>query len=234
MTLTVGFRLGNDTTGRQVTVLVTETGVLHRAHGLYGRLPRVSPPVASPALAATLPALRGDNPLARRIAELRTEHAAYTRKGYTRPLIPPAVVRVDVKEHPPQDRMRHRELVHAFTDAAPTTPRSLEAAIKEFRTLLGLPTRPEGIAPAPRGRPLPPRVTAMLRTLAHGSAITPTRPRPVGWTVTGRAVRLHVGAAGEDLDRAAVLDLQAALSAWLHFTEQPKESAAAERPPSRS
>ncbi len=38
-TLVVGFRLGNDTTSRQVTALVTESGVLHRAQGLYGKLP---------------------------------------------------------------------------------------------------------------------------------------------------------------------------------------------------
>ncbi len=37
-TLVVGFRLGNDTSSRQVTVLVTQVGVLRRAHGLYGKL----------------------------------------------------------------------------------------------------------------------------------------------------------------------------------------------------
>ncbi|GGV18964.1 hypothetical protein GCM10010275_70700 [Streptomyces litmocidini] len=33
VTLTVGFRLGNGTTARQVTVLVTQSGVLHRVQG---------------------------------------------------------------------------------------------------------------------------------------------------------------------------------------------------------
>ncbi|MEU3448842.1 hypothetical protein AB0H29_16735 [Streptomyces thermolilacinus] len=37
--------------------------------------------------------------------------------------------------------------------------------------------------------------------------------------MTGHSVRLHVGATGEVLDRAAVIELQAALRAWLHFTK---------------
>ncbi|MEU4269432.1 hypothetical protein [Streptomyces sp. NPDC026092] len=48
---------------------------------------------------------------------------------------------------------------------------------------------------------------------------SPARRRPVGWTVTGQGVRLHVRPTGEVLDRAAVVELQAALSAWLHVTK---------------
>ncbi|MCJ0875444.1 hypothetical protein [Streptomyces sp. AP-93] len=40
----VGFRLGRTATGRQVTVLLTESGVLHRSHGLYGQPPKLDTP----------------------------------------------------------------------------------------------------------------------------------------------------------------------------------------------
>ncbi|MFJ2559272.1 MULTISPECIES: hypothetical protein [unclassified Streptomyces] len=224
-TLTVGFRLGNDTVSRQVTVLVTETGVLHRAHGLYGKQPRLSAPEPSIALTTRNPNFEGENPLARPIADLRRHHASYTTKGYTRALIPPAVVRLDVKEHPPQAVAPHHELIQAFIGTAPNTPQPLDLAIKEFRDALGLPTRPPNVPWAPRDRAVPPRVAAMLRTLAHGSPIIPAHRLPVGWTVTNEGVRLHVGTTGELLDRQAVIELQAALSAWLHFTKNTGESA---------
>ncbi|MFE0776893.1 hypothetical protein [Streptomyces sp. NPDC058861] len=219
MTLTVGFRLGNDTTTRQVTVLVTQGGYLHRAQGLYGKLPRLSRPERSPAVDSPIPSFRGEHPLARPIADLRRHHAAYTKKGYTRVLIPPAVVRLDYDETRPLSAVAHRELFQAFTGAAPTTPQSLEAAITAFRAALGLPSRPEHITQAPRDQTLPPRVAAMLRTLEDGSALTPAHRRLVGWSVSDQGVRLHVGPTGEILGRAAVVELQAALSAWLHFTK---------------
>ncbi|MFJ5098959.1 hypothetical protein [Streptomyces sp. NPDC088557] len=219
MTLTVGFRLGNDTTARQVTALVTEGGYLHRAQGLYGKLPRLSRPERSRAVDSRNPSFRGEHPLARPIADLRRHHTEYTKKGYTRVLIPPAVVRLDLDETQPLSPVAHRELFNAFTGAAPATPQSLEAAITAFRAALGLPSRPEHITWAPRDKTLPPRVAAMLRTLKDGSALTPARRRPVGWSVSDQGVRLHVGPTGEVLDQAAVVELQAALSAWLHFTK---------------
>ncbi|MFF3432214.1 hypothetical protein [Streptomyces sp. NPDC002602] len=220
-TLVVGFRLGNDTAGRQVTVLVTETGVTHRAQGLYGKLARVSRPEPSVVLTTTNPCFAGENPLARPIADLREQHASYTRKGFTRALIPPAAVRQDVDEQPLKALAPHRELIQAFLGTAPNTPQPLDEAIREFRGALGLPTRPTNVTRVPRDRPIPPRVEAMLRTLAHGSPITSPPRLPVGWTVTGQGVRLHVGQAGEVLDRQAVVELQTALSAWLHFTKKP-------------
>ncbi|GGX29420.1 hypothetical protein GCM10010353_50800 [Streptomyces chryseus] len=219
MILTVGFRLGNDTTTRQVTVLVTQAGYLHRAQGIYGKLARLSRPERSPAVNTPIPAFQGEHPLARPIADLRRHHAAYTRNGYTRILIPPAVVRLNFDEDQPLTAVAHRELFQAFIGAAPTTPQSLEAAITAFRAELGLPSRPEHITWAPREKAIPPRVAAMLRTLEDGSALTPARRRSVGWTVSGQGVRLHVGPTGEALDRTAVVELQAALSAWLHFTK---------------
>ncbi|MFE7579587.1 hypothetical protein ACFU5Z_33050 [Streptomyces sp. NPDC057521] len=229
MTLTVGFRLGNDTTTRQVTALVTEAGYLHRAQGLYGKSARLSRPERSPAVDSPLRSFRGEHPLARPIVALRRYHAEYRKKGYTRVLIPPCVVRLDHDEDQPQTPAAHRELFEAFVGAAPTTPQSLEAAITAFRAALGLPSRPDVIRAA-RDKALPPRVAAMLRTLETGSAVTPERRRPVGWSVSGEGVRLHVGPAGEDLDRAEVAELQAALSAWLHYTkgqERPASSPAA-------
>lgn len=167
-----------------------------------------------------IPRFRGEHPLARPIADLRRHHAAYTRKGYTRVLIPPAVVRLDLDENQPLGAVAHRELFQAFTGAAPATPQSLEAAITAFRAALGLPSRPEHITTwAPRDKTLPPRVAAMLRTLEDGSVLTPARRRPVGWSVSDQGVRLRVGPTGEVLDRAEVVELQAALSAWLHFTK---------------
>lgn len=213
MTLTVGFRLGNDTTTRQVTVLVTQSAVLYRAQGIYGELARLSRPEQSLALSTRNPAFQGEHPLARPIASLRKHHATYTTNGYTRILIPPAVVRLDFDEDQELTPAAHRALFKAFTGAEPTTPQSLETAITAFRRELGLPSRPEHVAWAPRRKELPPRVAAMLRTREHGSALTPARQRPVGWTVTGQGVRLHVGSTCEGLDREAVVELQAALSA---------------------
>ncbi|WP_409062457.1 hypothetical protein [Streptomyces sp. SYP-A7185] len=223
-TLVVGFRLGNDTTGRQMTALVTETGVLHRAQGIYGKPSRLSRPEPSHALTTPIAALRGEHPLARPIASLREHHARYKAKGYARTLVPPSSVSLDIEEHPPLPPVPHPELLEAFVGAAPHTSQPLDAAINAFRTTLGLPTRPTNVSWAPRQQPLPPRVDAMLRTLSHGSAINSPQRLPVGWTVTGEGVRLHVGRIGETIDRQAVIELQAALSAWLRFTEKPQDT----------
>lgn len=227
-TLVVGFRLGNDASSRQVTVLVTESGVLHRAHGMYGRLPRLSKPEPSHALSGRSPIFEGEHPLARPIASLREQHAGYTKKGYSRTLVPPGVVRLDVGERPPFPAVPHRELLQAFIGAAPNTPQPLDTAIGAFRATLGLPTRPANVSWTRRAQPLPPRVEAMLRTLAHGSPISSPQRLPVGWTVTNEGVRLRVGSTGETLDRHAVVELQAALSAWLRFMEKPSEWAVGE------
>lgn len=226
-TWVVGYRLGDDASSRQVTALVTESGVLHRAHGTYGKLPRLSKPQPSPALySRTL--FEGEHPLARPIAELRKHYADHTKRGYSRALVPPAVVRLDMEEHPPFPEKPHRELMQAFIGAAPNTPQPLDTAIGAFRATLGLPARPANVSWFPRARPQPPRVEAMLRTLAHGSPISSPQRLPVGWTVTDEGVRLRVGRTGEILDRHAVVELQAALSAWLRFTEKQPERAVGE------
>ncbi|WP_310727261.1 hypothetical protein [Streptomyces sp. N2A] len=35
--MVVGFRLGNDETGQQLTAVVTQSGYFHKNHGMYGR-----------------------------------------------------------------------------------------------------------------------------------------------------------------------------------------------------
>lgn len=221
-TLVVGFRLGNDATSRQITALVTETGVLHRAQGPYGKPARLSRPEPSFASTTNNELFKGEHHLACPIANLRRLHASCTKKGFTRTLIPPAFVRLDVEEQLP--KIPHRELIQAFIGAAPNTPQPLDAAIRGFRTALGLPSRPPDVAWTPRATPVPPRVEAMLRALAHGSPLTSSRQLPVGWTVSRAGVRVHVGATGETLDRQAVIELQAALSAWLRFTQGAQRS----------
>ncbi|MDX3385229.1 hypothetical protein PV682_27685 [Streptomyces niveiscabiei] len=219
-TLVVGFRLGNDASSWQATVLVTESGVLHRAHGMYGKSLRLSKPEPSRALASPLRSFAREHPLARPIADLRKHHADYLKRGYSRLLIPPAVVRLDIEEYPPLQAVPHRELIEAFIGAAPNRPQPLDTVIGAFRSTLGLPTRPANVPWAPRPQSLPPRVEVMLRALERGSSISAPQRLPVGWTVTGDEVRLHVGRTGETLDRRAVIELQAALSAWLRFTDK--------------
>ncbi|MFD5891273.1 hypothetical protein ACFWHQ_35645 [Streptomyces sp. NPDC060334] len=199
-TLVVGFRLGNDISGRQVTVLVTQSGVLHRAHGLYGKLARVSRPEASIVLTTSIPGFAGENPLARPIAELRTHHASYTKRGFVRNLIPPAVVRLDMEEQPPASKEPDRELIQAFIGEAPNTPQPLDTAIKEFRAALGLPTRPANVSWAPRDRAMPPRVEAMLRTLptVHRSA------RQTGSLSAGRSPGRRYGSASGQRARPSI------------------------------
>ncbi|MFI5642042.1 hypothetical protein ACIA8H_32110 [Streptomyces goshikiensis] len=54
-TIVVGFRLSNPVTSRQITVIVTESGVLHRSHGQYARPPKLNrpkAPVPLPSMAA--------------------------------------------------------------------------------------------------------------------------------------------------------------------------------------
>lgn len=227
-TTVVGFRLGNDESCRQVTVLVTESGVLHRSHGGYGRLPRMSRPVPSPRPAHPGSAgPRGESPLARPVATLRELHCSYTKKGYSRALVPPACVRLELEEYPlpaqePSSGASrpHRELTKAFVGAAPATPQPLDLAIHEFLTALGPPSLPRDIAGRPRPTPVPPRIEAMLHTLAHGSQIDSPTSLTMGWRVTPQAVSLRVGRTGQVLDRQAVAELQAALTAWLRFTQR--------------
>ncbi|MGT2532413.1 hypothetical protein ACU4GG_39120 [Streptomyces nojiriensis] len=224
-TVVVGFRLGHTVTSRQVTVLVTESGVLHRSHGSYGQPPTLEPPKA-PLRSADpdLPWMKGEHILTRPISRLRELHATAKEKGYTQVLIAPACVRLDVEEHPlpparnPRSARPHPELTAAFIGTAPGTVQPLDAAVDEFRTALGLPVRQHDVTRRPRQAHIPPRTEALLRTLARGAPIASPKHPAVGWTVTPRSVTLRVGRTAEALDRSAVLELQAALTAWLRFT----------------
>ena len=222
----VGFRVGSDAISRQVTMLLTGTGVLHVAHGSYGARSRLSRPSA--------PVVR-ESPVPRQVMHLREVHAKYRRKGYTRVLIPPVCLRLNVTEEPlkpqpwgPDAPATHPELMAAFLAAAPQAPVAgegsgdageLDTAVREFYTALDMPFLRRRTGRTTRTQPvrLPPRTAAALRVLTHGGALASPARRAVGYTVTADTVRLRVGRAGEDLDYRAVRDLQAALAAWLHL-----------------
>lgn len=226
--IVVGFRLGRTATGRQVTVLLTESGVLHRSHGVYGQPPKLDPPkLPLRYLFPDLSLTKGEHFLTGPIRALREQHETATKRGHTEVLIAPACLRLDVDEHPlppkgnPRGARPHPELTEAFIGTAPGADQPLDTAVDEFRTALGLPVRQRGITWQPRPVPLPPRVKAMMRTLAHGAPISPPERRPAGWSVTSKSVTLRVGRAVEPLDRPAVIERQAALTAWLRFTQPP-------------
>ncbi|MER5780220.1 hypothetical protein ABT104_00615 [Streptomyces mobaraensis] len=226
MPTVVGFRLGKDKTGYQLTAIATETGRVHINHGTYGgagRTERPSMPIEP-------------NAAHRAIASLRELHAKKIGQGYTRTLIAPSVVRVAVEEHIPTERFGQEVpapgLVEAFLSLAPAKPAegALEGAIREFYKAIGSPARPQHFERLARaGAPpssLPPRVAGLLRVLAHGDVVASPAQARVGYTVSADAVRLRVGLAGEVLDHAAVVELQAALSAWLRLNPRPPKTVA--------
>ncbi|MCJ0875451.1 hypothetical protein [Streptomyces sp. AP-93] len=96
-------------------------------------------------------------------------------------LISPACVHLDVEEHPlpPKGNLRsarpHPKLTEAFIGTAPGTEQPVDTAVDEFRAALGLPVRQRNITWQPRQAPVPPRVEAMMRTLAHGTT------HPLAW-----------------------------------------------------
>ncbi|MET9852186.1 hypothetical protein ABZY57_04440 [Streptomyces sp. NPDC006450] len=226
-TMVVGFRLGKAATSRQVTVLFTESGVLHRSHGVYGQPPKLdAPKLPLRYLHPGLPWIQGEQVLTGPISALRGHHATALKNGYDEVLIPPACVRLDVAERPlpPREDPRapaHLELTEAFLGSAPHIAQPLDRAVDAFRTALGLPVRMRDVTWRPRQTPVPPRIEAMLRTLAHGSEITSPGRAPVGWNVRPEAVTLRAGRTAQSLDRQDVLELQAALTAWLRLTQPP-------------
>ncbi|MEV4500853.1 hypothetical protein [Streptomyces klenkii] len=225
-TVVVGFRLGNDATGYQLTAIASATGRIHINHGLYGRTGRTER-AYSP---------NGPNPAHRAIASLRELRVKKVRQGYTRTLIAPSSVRLDVEEFVP-DEQRGREvpapeLVEAFVSTAPAKPpeTGLEDAIRSFYEAIGAPARPQHFERLARAgtpsTPLPPRTAALLRTLSRGEVVASPVRAAVGYTVSAETVRLHVGRVGEDLDHAAIVQLQAALSAWLRLNPYPPKTVA--------
>ncbi|MCX5103591.1 hypothetical protein OG305_29970 [Streptomyces sp. NBC_00439] len=224
-TRVVGFRLGNDITSRQVTVLVSQSGVLYRSHGPYGRPARLAVPEIPHVLSHPhLSHFRGEHPLSRSIAGLRNHHSDYTEKGYSRALIPPNAVVLPVDEELPAEldgrpELPHRELTDAFLGAAPSGDGRLEDAIREFKTLLGLPSRPVPVQGRPsQTRVAPTRAEAMVRLLAHHQTIKPSQEPSAGWSATGAGIQLHPAPAGQPLSRASAAELRDALTAWLHFS----------------
>ncbi|WP_405747205.1 hypothetical protein OG422_29105 [Streptomyces sp. NBC_01525] len=167
-------------------------------------------------------------------------HAERLRRGYTEVLIPPTSLRLDVTEPPLADHPWGADapgpdpaLINEFTGAAPGTPRSLEEAIRDFYTAIGAPSRPQHLdrlarAGAPRAAaPVPPKVAALMRALAHGSRIASPAHHSTGYDITADTVRLRVGHAAEHLDRQGVTELHATLSAWLRLNPPPSEGRSA-------
>ncbi|MBO8202717.1 hypothetical protein JW613_31240 [Streptomyces smyrnaeus] len=220
-TTAVGFRLGHDETGRQQTLIVTHNGLRHTAHGLYGTrgtVCRPSPPF-------------GQNPVHAQIARMRQAHASLLRRGFTRLLIPPACVHLEVDEPPladhpygPDAPRPHRALVEAFVGAAPTGPRGLEEAITDFYMAIGVPHRPStsGYTLAPASTPA--HLVRPYRQLAAGERIECGRGEPAGYTVTPEEVRLRVGSAEHRLTPEQVVQMQADLTALLYLQRARREA----------
>ncbi|MFI0220616.1 hypothetical protein [Streptomyces lydicus] len=207
--MVIGFRLGNDQTGQQLTAVVTQSGYFHKNHGVYGRPGRYRcayDPCRLPLA----------NPVHRSVAKLRDLHATQVLKGRSRPLISPTSILLDLDE----PDSTSETVINGFVGAAPNETQSLEDAIRAFYQAIGAPVPPlrqDRIArawkvPSPRTS----RADQLLRTLTHGTPITYTR-RSVGYTVTADTVRIRVGGADGDLDRAGVVELHAALNAWLRL-----------------
>ncbi|WP_327258241.1 hypothetical protein [Streptomyces sp. NBC_01244] len=220
-TTVMGFRLGSDKQGRQVTVVLTQAGVLHRCNGPMGLAPKPTKPA--------VPCSVDPHPVPRQAARLRQIHAELTGRGYDRVLVAPACVRLGVTEHPlhahphgPNAPAVHLELLEEFIGLAPSAPRHLDEAFRDFYTAIGLPARPKHLVRAdPTQAPPASRVDGALRVLARGSAITSPARRAIGWRVTADDVRLQVGAGGEALAHREVAELQAALTAWLRLNPAP-------------
>ncbi|MER7110492.1 hypothetical protein [Streptomyces sp. NPDC000229] len=217
MLTVVGFRLGNGS--RHVTAVVTDSGRLHLAHGAYGAVGRASRPDRP---------VR-ENPVHRQVVHLRGLYSRYLAKGYSDELIPGACVQLDLEEPAPEPvpgksyDIEHRwpVLFRAFGEVAPAQSHdSLEEAINGFYTSIGAPFLPRRLNRLVSSQPttrLPRRVAALRRVLADGSAVSSPPRMAVGYTVTADDVRLHVGRAGESLRHRDVVELHAALSAWLHL-----------------
>ncbi|WP_314245923.1 hypothetical protein [Streptomyces sp. DSM 40907] len=227
-TTVVGFRLGCDRRGRQVTVFVSQAGVLYRSAGPYGKRPVLVRPEVPPVIGnPSAPGLAGEHPLARPIRSLREQHAECLRHGLTRELIAPVVTSLAVEEDLSavlrgRPRLPQQQLTDAFLGAVHRPAGSLDEAIRRFQAVLGLPRRPApGAAQGRPGteRPLSPRAQTMLRALTHRQVLTPERQLEVGWAVAGDGVRLRAERAEQTLDRAAAAELHAALTAWLRYTD---------------
>ncbi|MFY4722974.1 hypothetical protein [Streptomyces sp. LaBMicrA B280] len=210
--------------------MLTQAGVLHRCNGPMGA-------ALKPTRKPSVPVPGDPHPVPRQAARLREIHAEMTEKGYGRVLVAPACVRLKVTEHPlhphpygPNALGTHPELLEEFIGLAPSAPRDLDEALRDFYVAVGLPTRPKHLVRAGHTpTALPSRADGALRVLARGSALTSPKRRSIGWRVTADDVRLHVGAGGEALSHGEVIELQAALTAWLRLNPAPGSTATPKR-----
>jgi hypothetical protein len=204
----IGFRRANQATGRQITAVVTQSGFLHKSSGALGMAGRLH----CARDVNRFPSKPGGHPVQESVMLLRRLHETQ-QHTYSRVLIAPAAVRLDDAV----DEASSMEVIEAFTGAAPSGLRPLEEAISAFYRAIGQPVRP---APATarawqRPNPTSPRSDAYLRVLAQGSPLT-ARHHHAGYTITPDAVHLHYNEP-TPLARAQVLDLHAALTAWLRL-----------------
>ncbi|MFD7019118.1 hypothetical protein [Streptomyces sp. NPDC059928] len=204
----VGFRRANQTTGRQITVVVTQSGFLHKNTGPLGRPGRFT----CPRDVTWFPPGPNRHPVQKAVAELRRLHNQQ-QHAYARTMIAPAAVRLEDGT----DEASSTDVITAFTGAAPSGERALEDAIAAFYRDIGAPTRPAPrIARAWRTTaPHTPRTDQYLRVLAQEHPLT-HGATGAGYTITPHAVRLHY-THSTPLVRAQVLDPHAALTAWLRL-----------------
>ncbi|MEI5098148.1 hypothetical protein RB200_05235 [Streptomyces sp. PmtG] len=131
-------------------------------------------------------------------------------------------MRLEAAEPPLTDEWPRRtdpaapDLVAEFAGAAPTKPQALEDAVHDFYTAIGVPTRPRGPVSTPRRAPaaLTPRAAELRRLLTSGTCVTGSS-RATGYAVSADGVRLYRSRRGAPLSRDDVVELRAALTAWL-------------------
>ncbi|MFD9822894.1 hypothetical protein [Streptomyces violascens] len=209
----IGFRRANQTTGRQITAVVTQSGFLHKSSGPLGMPGRLH----CARDVNRVPSGPGGHPVQESVMLLRRLHETQ-QHTYTRVLIAPAAVRLADGV----DEASTAEVIEAFTGAAPSGPRPLEEAISAFYRAIGQPVRPAPATARAWQSPIPgtSRSNQYLRVLTQGSPVT-ARHHGTGYTITPDAVRLHYREP-TPLDRAQVLDLYAALTAWLRLNPDEK------------
>ncbi|MFI6689203.1 hypothetical protein [Streptomyces sp. NPDC050485] len=205
----IGFRRANQTTGRQITAVVTQSGFLHKSSGALGMAGRLH----CARDVKRFPSKPGGHPAQESVMLLRRLHDTQ-QHTYTRIMIAPAAVRLDDGV----DEASTAQVIEAFTGAAPSGLRPLEDAITAFYQAIGQPVRP---APATArawrsAAPSSPRSDQYLRVLAQGSPLSARHHHGTGYTITPDAVCLHYNEP-MPLARAQVFDLHAALTAWLRL-----------------
>lgn len=107
----IGFRRANQTTGRQITAVVTQAGFLHKSSGALGMAGRLH----CARDVNRFPSKPGGHPVQESVMLLRRLHESQ-QHTYSRVLIAPAAVRL----YDGVDEASSAEVIEAFTGAAPS------------------------------------------------------------------------------------------------------------------